>query len=97
VPKTVIIIAGQHGDEPESLVLAQQLRRICQEQRAGFTVEFHGLLNPEGFARGIRQDGNGRDINRLWSETGNANANGSTPCTAAWERLGELRPQGKGR
>lgn len=96
--KAVILTAGIHGDEPEGLVLAQQIAKICRVEAAPFTVVLHGMLNPSGFARGTREDNQGRDLNRLWNTVLDARSGGawkmreaadglSAGCGAAWSSI----------
>lgn len=63
----VVIVAGQHGDEPLGLVVAQMLRRtlrpIVGTQRR---IHFFGAINPEGLARGRRVRDDDVDPNRVW-------------------------------
>lgn len=80
---TAVIIAGQHGDEPESLALAQAVARAAEHARWG--VEFHGMLNPYGFARGTRHGEHG-DQNRMWSADGPSPEAGQ-PSLDAWEAI----------
>jgi predicted deacylase len=83
--KTVILTAGIHGDEPEGLVLAQQIVRIIRVEAAPLEVIFHGMLNPEGFALGTRQDGGMLDLNREWTTEGNRAD--SPACDRAWASI----------
>lgn len=80
---TAVIIAGQHGDEPEALAVAQAVARESEHARWG--VELHGMLNPWGFSRGSRCGEHG-DINRMWSADGPALEAGQ-PSRAAWEAI----------
>lgn len=64
---TLYIVAGEHGDEPEGLVLAQALRRVARVVLNGSrNVRYFGMLNPEGFARSRRVRDDNLDPNRVW-------------------------------
>lgn len=88
--KTVILTAGIHGDEPEGLMLAQQIRAICEAEKAPFRVVFHGMLNPAGFALGTRKDATGSDRNREWTTEGHR----APECAAAWNSITSALAEG---
>lgn len=64
---TIIIVAGQHGDEPEGLLVAHALRMAARVILGSSRhVKFYGMLNPEGFARARRHRDDDADPNRVW-------------------------------
>lgn len=63
----ILIIAGIHGDEPESTVLlSEALRFVTSEELKNAVIL---CANPDGIARGTRANNNGVDLNRNFSST----------------------------
>ena len=61
-PVRYLVLAAQHGDEPEStVVLSHALRAVYSDDLAAAVVL---AMNPEGLLRGMRGNGNGVDLNR---------------------------------
>jgi protein MpaA len=61
-PVNTLLLAGQHGTEPEgTLLLSSVLRSIRSEN---LTCAVVLCLNPDGFARGTRGNAYGVDLNR---------------------------------
>ncbi len=68
-PVDSLIIGGFHGDEPESVTLAQRLMRSLKVREASQKiVAVIPLLNPDGLIRGQRGNANNVDINRNFPE-----------------------------
>ncbi len=59
----IYISAGIHGDEPASPLAACRLLRENQWPE-GVAITLLPCLNPVGFARGTRENGQGTDLNR---------------------------------
>lgn len=62
----VLIVAGQHGDEPQG---PRALRLLLDEDRAelrslGLSIGWISESNPDGLALGRRENDEGRDLNR---------------------------------
>lgn len=63
----LLIIAGQHGDEPLGLVVAQMLRPGARPVLGSDRfIGFHGAVNPEGLGRARRVRNDNVDPNRVW-------------------------------
>ena len=61
----LLIIAGIHGDEPESTVLlSEELRHLNPDELKNAVIL---CANPDGIARGTRANVNGVDLNRNFS------------------------------
>lgn len=65
--RTVIVFGGFHGDEPKSVTLSRRLIDFLEssDHHCGdvqWIIE--PLVNPDGFQRRNRRNGNGVDINR---------------------------------
>jgi len=62
-----LLIAGMHGEEPETLLLA---RRLLERVDGGDTVwAILPCANPDGVLAGVRQNAAGVDINRNFPST----------------------------
>jgi murein peptide amidase A len=61
-PGSCLVIAGQHGTEPESTVLLSSVLRTIPEGKLWCPVV--PSLNPDGIARGTRCNASGVDLNR---------------------------------
>ena len=61
----VCIAAGIHGDEPAGMEAALRLLESGMVP-PGVALEVFPCMNPEGLARGSREDGAGRDLNRCF-------------------------------
>jgi protein MpaA len=59
----VLVVGAIHGNELAGIAVARALERI----RAGADLWVVPDLNPDGAARGTRQDGRGVDLNANWS------------------------------
>jgi protein MpaA len=59
---TILLMAGMHGDEPETtVVLSDALRAIRRGSLANAAIL---VANPDGLCRGTRGNANGVDLNR---------------------------------
>ncbi|KEI69629.1 hypothetical protein GV64_01730 [Endozoicomonas elysicola] len=58
------LIAGTHGDEPESVYVLEQLMHWFKDHKISFPMVIIPALNPDGFADGTRVNSNGVDLNR---------------------------------
>ena len=58
------LIAGTHGDEPESVYVQQQLTTWLLQQRIAMPLIVIPKLNPDGLLTGTRGNANGVDLNR---------------------------------
>lgn len=86
---TVVIVAGQHGDEPEGVALAQAIvRQWKASEDPEFQMVVFGAANPWGLARGVRQSEYGIDRNRVWSRSNPYDALGAE----VWTVLAEPGP-----
>jgi murein peptide amidase A len=61
-PVRVLVTGSIHGTEPAGLAVIRRLRRMAPP--AGVQVWTVRAVNPDGLARGIRQNSNGVDLNR---------------------------------
>jgi protein MpaA len=59
----VLVFGVIHGDETAGLAVTNALRRV----RTNADLWIVPTVNPDGTARGIRQDGRGVDLNKNWS------------------------------
>ena len=59
---TYVVMAGQHGTEPEGVVLLSSVLRSVPPEALRSSVVT--ALNPDGLARGTRGNANGVDLNR---------------------------------
>ena len=59
----VLVVGCIHGNEGAGIAIARALER----RHAGADLWIVPDLNPDGHARGTRQDGRGVDLNRNWS------------------------------
>jgi protein MpaA len=59
----VLVVGAIHGNELAGIAVARALERV----RAGADLWVVPDLNPDGAARGTRQDGRGVDLNANWS------------------------------
>ena len=57
-----LVVAGQHGNEPEGVVLLSSVLRSVYPHSLRCSVVT--ALNPDGLARGTRGNANGVDLNR---------------------------------
>ena len=62
----IYLIAGVHGDEPESVFVLKQLFSWLQLQNIIKPIIVIPAVNPDGLAAGTRVNGNGVDLNRNW-------------------------------
>ena len=63
----ICLIAGVHGDEVDSIWAAHEFaRRFCQipELVSTYALTIYPCINPTGFERMTRENGNGKDLNR---------------------------------
>lgn len=60
----IVIIAGQHGDEPLGRVVATRVRAYLSAQRLTRTIWILPNVNPDGAILGTRNLGSGADLNR---------------------------------
>jgi hypothetical protein len=62
---SLCLSSGIHGDEPAGV---EALLRLIEDQPfpSGVSVDCFPCMNPEGFQTGQREDGRGRDLNRLF-------------------------------
>jgi protein MpaA len=60
----VLVVGAIHGNELAGIAIAQALRRLRATHADLWIVP---NLNPDGAARGSRQNGRGVDLNRNWS------------------------------
>ncbi len=99
----LLIFAGIHGDEPESIALARRLIDLLSQQpelASGRGVAIAPLINPDGYADGTRHNANGVDCNRNfpagnWAE--NNPHGGSAPLSepetqVVVDLVNQLRP-----
>jgi protein MpaA len=61
-PARVLVVGSIHGDEPGGLLVTRRLRR--RGPPPGVALYVIGTLNPDGLARGTRQNARGVDLNR---------------------------------
>ena len=61
-PVTVLVTGSIHGTEPAGLAVIRRLRRLAPP--AGVQVWTVRTVNPDGLARGTRQNARGVDLNR---------------------------------
>jgi hypothetical protein len=65
--KRVLVVAGIHGNEPAGAAWAVELVRLLANDPSAFpeiSFDIVPLLNPWGWSRNVRYDGDGRDVNR---------------------------------
>jgi protein MpaA len=64
--KTILLIGGVHGDEPEGVSLANSLLSWLQKNNSEVKVNWALIpcLNPDGFAKSMRTNARGVDLNR---------------------------------
>jgi protein MpaA len=62
-----LVVAGQHGTEPESTLLLSSVLRTIPE--GGLSAHIVPALNPDGLARGTRCNASGVDLNRNFPTT----------------------------
>ncbi len=65
--KKICIISGLHGDEPGGPlgILKFFSKKNIDSLKKNLLII--PVLNPEGFDKGEREDGDGRDLNRVWN------------------------------
>jgi protein MpaA len=83
---TILIIASIHGDEPAGTPLVRELANHLIGQPdllAGRRVVIVPVANPDGYAKRIRHNSRGVDLNRNYpaSNYANGNAHGSAPLS----------------
>jgi protein MpaA len=61
-PALVLVVGSIHGDEPGGLAVTRRLRR--RPPPSGVELWVIETLNPDGLARGTRQNAHGVDLNR---------------------------------
>jgi len=61
-PARVLVVGSIHGDEPGGLAVTRRLRR--RPPPSGVELWVIDTLNPDGLARGTRQNARGVDLNR---------------------------------
>jgi len=61
-PRKVLVVGCIHGDECQGIKITQRLARGARPQ--GIDLWIVHLLNPDGHALGVRQNGRGVDLNR---------------------------------
>ncbi len=62
-PVRMLIVAGQHGDEPEASLVASRFA-MEEGRKAAVAVGVVACLNPDGAARGTRRNRRNLDLNR---------------------------------
>lgn len=60
----LLIIAGIHGEEPETTVTLSRTVRSCEESEVSSGIGIILCANPDGVALGTRGNANGVDLNR---------------------------------
>src|SRR4051794_40827945 len=102
-PVRVLVTGSTHGTEPAGLAVVRRLRRLAPP--AGVQVWTVRTVNPDGLARGTRQNARGVDLNRnfpyRWRAAGRpfvpyfpGRAAASEPETRALMRIARrVRPQ----
>ena len=60
--RKALVVGNTHGDEPSSWLAARQLRRTWAIR--GVDIWVIDTINPDGLARGTRQNARGVDLNR---------------------------------
>ncbi len=63
----ILILAGQHGEEPETTVVLSRALRALNQQSPDCAVILNA--NPDGIKRGTRGNANGVDLNRNFPVT----------------------------
>jgi murein peptide amidase A len=63
-PRKVLVVGMIHGDEPAGLRVARDLRRAWGPRLRGVDLWVVDTFNPDGRARGRRQNARGVDLNR---------------------------------
>lgn len=58
----ILLIAGQHGEEPETTVVLSRALRVLKSQSPDCATILNA--NPDGITRGTRGNANGVDLNR---------------------------------
>ena len=58
----ILIVAGQHGEEPETTVILSRALRAINQRSSDCAVILSA--NPDGITRGTRGNANGVDLNR---------------------------------
>jgi hypothetical protein len=99
-PVRVLVVGSIHGNEPAGHTVVARLRRM--RPPAGVQLWLVRTANPDGLARGTRQNARGVDLNRNFPRRWRAGARGtfypgphagSEPETRAMQRLiGRVRP-----
>ena len=87
----IVIIAGQHGDEPHpALSVAQLAARWAREPgfdqlRRKSTVLIIPDANPDGLSRGTRLSASGADLNRDWDNLLQPETRGIARAIGQWK------------
>lgn len=64
VPNPLLIVAGIHGEEPETTFLVSRALRLCPRRVTQCCIL--PCANPEGMVLGLRSNARGVDLNRNW-------------------------------
>jgi protein MpaA len=62
--RTALVVGCVHGDECAGRAIAERLARVDAAQAPGLRLLVVRNMNPDGFARGTRQNARGVDLNR---------------------------------
>jgi hypothetical protein len=63
----ICVVAGVHGDEPDGVLAALELARrfaASAELQTNYVLTIYPCVNPAGYERMTRENGNGKDLNR---------------------------------
>ncbi|HWU42331.1 MAG TPA: DUF2817 domain-containing protein, partial [Bdellovibrio sp.] len=62
--RSILFVGGVHGDEPEGVRLAMELRSWLQKNENTHSWILIPCINPDGYSRKQRTNANGVDLNR---------------------------------
>lgn len=65
--KNILLIGGTHGDEPQSIQIAEKLIELLKNEERAFedkALYILPILNPDGYHHKTRVNANGVDLNR---------------------------------
>lgn len=63
----ICLVAGIHGDEPDGILAAIEFARrfaLATELLSTYSLTIYPCINPVGYERMTRENGNGKDLNR---------------------------------